>query len=378
MTSKAVTELTPLPLPEGVRSRIVEGVNGLDVHTLEAGWESPNRPALLLLHGFPELAYSWRAIMRPLAERGYHVIAPDQRGYGRTTGWSGAYDDDLFTSRMPNLARDAMGLLLRLGHDHAAHVVGHDFGASVAGWAGLLRPDIFRRITVMSAPFVSPAALPIGQPPPGDDGMAKALATLPRPRKHYQHYYATRPANADMLSAPDGLHNFLRAYFHMKSADWAGNRPYNLAGWTAESLAEMPTYYVMDHAHTMPEAVAAAMPNAAEIAQCAWLPEDDLAIYAAEFARTGFQGGLNWYRCRFIGAYARELQLYAGLPMAAPLAFIAGAQDWGVQQTPGALEAMETRGSINFRGVHLIESAGHWVQQEQPGAVLAALEIPPV
>src|SRR5262245_22747821 len=79
-------------LPAGIRSRLIPGVNGLTVHVLEAGHETPGRPAVLLLHGFPELAYSWRKVMLPLAAAGYHVIAPDQRGYGRTSGWDDAFD----------------------------------------------------------------------------------------------------------------------------------------------------------------------------------------------------------------------------------------------------------------------------------------------
>lgn len=363
--------LPPLPLPDDVQSRYVAGVNGLDMHYLEAG--DANRPLILLLHGFPELAFSWRKLMVPLAALGFHVVAPDQRGYGRTTGWSAEYNQDLFTSRMPNLVRDAMGLMARLGHDHAAHVIGHDFGASVAGWAGLLRPDVFRQVTVMSAPFVSPAPLPIGAPEPAADNIAADLLKLSRPRKHYQHYYSTKPANADMMTAPHGLHAFMRAYFHIKSADWAENAPHILSGWTADAIAKMPTYYVMDANDTMPEAVASAMPKDALISRADWLTEADLATYTAEYARTGFQGGLNWYRCRYIDAYTQELQVYAGKPMAAPLAFIAGTQDWGVRQTPGAIEAMETRGSTDFRGSHLIGSAGHWVQQEQPEAVLNIL-----
>ena len=93
-----MTELPPLEdavLPEGIRARFVEEVNGLRLHLLEAGFETPGRPLLLLLHGFPELAYSWRKIMLPLAEAGFHVVAPDQRGYGRTTGWDADYDGDL-------------------------------------------------------------------------------------------------------------------------------------------------------------------------------------------------------------------------------------------------------------------------------------------
>src|SRR5215510_2202269 len=90
-----MNELAPLPssvLPAGVRSRFVEEVNGLRMHILEAGFEAVGRPLVLLLHGFPELAYSWRKVMRPLAAAGFHVVAPDQRGYGRTTGWDRSYE----------------------------------------------------------------------------------------------------------------------------------------------------------------------------------------------------------------------------------------------------------------------------------------------
>ena len=99
-------------LPAGIRSRFVDDINGLRIHVLEAGYESSGRPALLLLHGFPELAYSWRRIMLPLADAGYHVIAPDVRGYGRTTGWSSDYDTDLTPFRRLNKVRDALGLSL--------------------------------------------------------------------------------------------------------------------------------------------------------------------------------------------------------------------------------------------------------------------------
>src|SRR5277367_2995578 len=98
-------------LPPGIRSRLVSGINGLSMHLLEAGFEVPGRPCVLLLHGFPELAYSWRKVMLPLAAAGYHVVAPDQRGYGRTTGWDGDYDGDLGSFRPLNLVRDALGLV---------------------------------------------------------------------------------------------------------------------------------------------------------------------------------------------------------------------------------------------------------------------------
>src|ERR1700760_2724820 len=151
--------LPPPPLPASIRSRYVDGINGLRMHVLEAGFETPNRPCLLLLHGFPELAFSWRKVMPALAAAGYHVIAPDQRGYGRTTGWVANYDDDLTPYRLPNLVRDALGLVSAFGYKHVDAVIGHDFGSPVAAWCALLRPDVFRSVAMMSAPFGPPPSL---------------------------------------------------------------------------------------------------------------------------------------------------------------------------------------------------------------------------
>ncbi|MGH6678967.1 MAG: alpha/beta fold hydrolase, partial [Bradyrhizobium sp.] len=109
------TSYAPVPLPASIRSRYVDGVNGLRMHVLEAGFETSNRPCVLLLHGFPELAFSWRKVMPSLAAAGYHVIAPDQRGYGRTTGWHADYDGDLTPFRLLNAVRDALALVSALG-----------------------------------------------------------------------------------------------------------------------------------------------------------------------------------------------------------------------------------------------------------------------
>ena len=115
--------LQEIPLPVGIQSRFVEAINGLRMHVLEAGFEDESRPCVLLLHGFPELAYSWRKVMVPLAAAGFHVVAPDQRGYGRTTGWYADYDGDLAPFRMLNLVRDALGLASALGHRSVAAVL---------------------------------------------------------------------------------------------------------------------------------------------------------------------------------------------------------------------------------------------------------------
>ncbi len=366
----------PLPgLPRGIRSRCVPDVNGLNVHILEAGFDQPvGQPfkgRVLLLHGFPELAYSWRKVMLPLAQAGFHIVAPDQRGYGRTTGWHGDYDGDLAPSRPLNLAQDALALVSALGWQDVNAVVGHDFGSSVAAWCALVRPDVFRSVVMMSAPFGGPPAIRPGQVAADlwGAGLHAALAYLPRPRKHYQWYYATREAEANMRDPAQGIHAFLRAYYHHKSADWPQNQPFKLAGVEAAELAKIPTYYLMDLSMGMAETVAQEMPTPAAVAACQWLPDEELAVYAAEFARTGFQGALNWYRASIDETLGAELKLFSGRTIDVPSMFIAGQSDWGIYQKPGAFEAMQHKACTHMQPCHLIAGAGHWVQQEQPGLV---------
>jgi pimeloyl-ACP methyl ester carboxylesterase len=297
--------------------------------------------------------------MLPLAEAGFHVVAPDQRGYGRSGGVDVTFGDDLHPFSLLNFVRDALGLVFALGYRSVAAVVGHDYGSPVAAWCALVRPDVFRSVVLMSAPFAGPPV----QPP--DPGIHDRLAALSPPRKHYQWYYSTPYANADMWHCPQGVHAFLRAYYHVKSADWAANTPFPLGGWTADELAKLPRYYVMDLDSSMPETVAADTPSRAS----AWLSDDELRVYGDEYARNGFQGGLQSYRVGTDPAYTAELRLFAGRTIDVPACFIAGARDWGVYQRPGSLEAMQRSACTRFAGVHLVEGAGHWVQQEQPAAV---------
>jgi pimeloyl-ACP methyl ester carboxylesterase len=371
--------MTELPLAPGIRSRLVPNINGLTMHVLEAGFEDKDRPCVLLLHGFPELAYSWRKVMLPLAAAGFHVVAPDQRGYGRTTGWDSHYDGDLASFRILNVMKDALALLHALGRRSVAAVVGHDFGSPVAAFCALARPDVFRSVALMSAPFGGPPTLPFGTadkprpPAPSRPPILDDLAALQRPRKHYHWYYSTREADNDMRNAPQGIHAFLRAYYHHKSADWKQNRPFRLAGWTAGALAQLPTYYVMNLDQDMAATVAAEMPTASEIAACRWLTEAELAVYSAEFARTGFQGGLQWYRCRTAGMPNADLEIFSGRTIDVPSCFIAGASDWGIYQKPGDFEAMQQTACTRMVGCHLVDGAGHWVQQEQPERVTELL-----
>jgi len=361
-----MTALAPLAdptLPAGVTARFIEGVNGLGMHMLECG--ERGRPCLLLLHGFPELAYSWRKVMPTLAEAGYYVIAPDQRGYGRTTGADTRYDADLAQFRPFNLVRDAVGLVHALGIRDVASIIGHDFGAMVAAYGALLRPDLFRTMILMSAPFSGPPKIASG-PASNGPSIHETLAALSRPRKHYQAYYRTREANPNMHGAGQGVHAFLRAYFHHKSGDWKANKPYRLAGWTAEELAKMPTYYIMDLLDGMDATVAKEMPGEAEIAACAWMPEAEMRVFSGEYGRTSFQGGLNWYRARVEPRFQPEMELLSGRTIDIPSCFIAGRSDWGIYQVPGAIERMQSEACTRMAAVHLVEGAGHWVQQERP------------
>ncbi len=253
MSTNSNWTLPPLPLPPGiVENQIDSDEAGLSLHTLEAGYTADNtRPLLLLVHGFPELAYSWRKVMLPLANVGYYVVAVDQRGYGRTTGWDNSPFEktDLSTFSPTTLVRDMVILVHALGYHRVKCIIGHDFGSVTASMCALMRPDLFENVVTMSHPFKGPPSLPFNtahsnktRAPAGSGGpnIHRELASLPEPRKHYKWYYSTEIANEDLCKPKQDLRLFLRAYFHLKSADWEGNKPHPLEAWTADELAQMP------------------------------------------------------------------------------------------------------------------------------------------
>ncbi|KAF8522560.1 putative hydrolase or acyltransferase of alpha/beta superfamily [Hysterangium stoloniferum] len=369
-----MSELEGLPLSPGVTSRVIKQVNGLDIHVLEACADQARdlpkkeRPLLLLLHGFPELAYSYRKIIGPLSllGSGYHVVAPDQRGYGRTSGWN---IEDIESFRMLNLVTDIVALVIALGYRKVECIVGHDSGSAVAAYCALIRPDMFMSVVMMSAPFSGPPSFS-----QSITSSAKVLAvqllTLDPPRKHYIQYYSPPSYEADknMREAPQGLLAFMRAYYHMKSADWPFNDPHPLSSWSAQELAKMPEYYIMDATKGMAETVAPCLPPH----EPSWLTNDELCIYVKEFNRTTFQGGLHWYQ--YHTTSQPELSVFAGKSIQVPALFISGRKDWGMYQSPGSLQHMVDVVCEEMRpgseGVKVVDNAGHWVQQEQPEEVV--------
>ncbi|KAF4155271.1 hypothetical protein CNMCM6936_002092 [Aspergillus lentulus] len=388
--------MASLPLPPNVSSRSVS-TSALSFHILEAGYSPDrNRPLILLLHGFPELAFSWRKILPRLAEAGYYAVAPDQRGFGRTTGWdTRSYDEvDLFTFSLTSLARDMVILVHALGYRSVRCVVGHDCGAVSAAMCALIRPDFFESVLLLSHPFNGTPSLPFNTANNPDhvhgttgsgSGMESSASNsihaelAQRNRRHYKWYYSTASASNEMSLPPGRLHEFLRGYFHLKSGSCARNYPRPLKSWTADELLQLPFYYIMPLDATMPEAIALDMKNEPEKAQQlsqAWLPDSDLDVYVAEYGRTGFQGGLNWYRVRTAadGRFTQDFDTFAGKKIEVPCAFVSGKMDWGIYQEPGAMEKM-VNGEVcsDFRFLRLIDGVGHWAPQESPDEVANAI-----
>ena len=374
-------KLPPLPLPDGLSERQVEvEATGLSMHVIEAGASSSrDRPMLLFLHGYPELAFSWRKIMPTIASAGFYCVAVDQRGYGRTIGWdtSSFHQTNMSQFTMTTMVRDLTALVNCLGYKKVRCVIGHDFGAVSAAMSALMRPDVFTAVITMSHPFKAIPELPFNtanapSPKPSKPDIQVELGKLNPPRKHYKWYNSTPPANSDWCTPAQGMHAFLRGYFHLKSADWSNNSPAKLKEWNAEELGKMPEYYIMQLNHTMPEAIDSNMKGEDASATKRWLPDADLDVYVQEWSRTGFQGGLNWYRNTTSPERSKDLQLFAGRTIDVPAKFISGKQDWGNYQEPGAIENLP-KSCTDFRGVVFVDGAGHWPQQEQPEKVVEAV-----
>ena len=305
--------------------RTVES-NGIRISLLEAG----QGPLVVLLHGFPELGYSWRHQISALAQAGFHAVAPDQRGYGLSTIPERA---DEYT--LCHLAGDIVGLVRALGERQAA-VIGHDWGAGVAWTCALLRPDIFPAVALLSVPYL--AGLWSGPPP---TFLMKQLLSVGQ--MFYQLYFQ-EPGKADREMAQDPRDFLLRIF----AGAAGGVPPEQRWRWMFN-----PSERLLD---TLPPVDR--MP--------AWLEAEDLDFFAAEFARTGFTGGLNWYRNM---DRSRELLAFlAGARISQPSAFLAGEDDAVIQMYRADYDTLEQT-MPGLTAKTLIPGAGHWVQQEKPGEV---------
>ncbi|KAL8696243.1 MAG: hypothetical protein Q9224_002897 [Gallowayella concinna] len=375
-----MTLLPPLPLSSGLHARQLDcNDTTLSYHIIEAG--NKGSPLLILLHGFPELAYSWRKIMPSLAAAGYYVVAFDQRGYGRTRGWDARpfHQVDLKTFAQTNLVRDVIVLANALGYQTVNAIIGHDFGCVPASLCALARPDMFLSVILLGHPFfgiptfafdTNPQEVEVATRKDPQPDIHEELAKLPQPKKHYRWYYSTAPASDDM-SSPTGLKDFLRGYFHLKSAD-ARNNPQPITATTAQELDKLPHYYIMPLHLGMRDTIAQSMTSEEQTNMLQrsqrWLPDSDLQVYVDEFARTAFQGGLNWYRVSTDPALQRDLDIFAGKKIEVPCLFMVGTKDWLLHQTPDTVARMK-KACKHFHGPIMVEGAGHWVQQEQPERV---------
>jgi pimeloyl-ACP methyl ester carboxylesterase len=240
-------------LPAGVKPRLVPNVNGLTVNMLEAGTQG--RPLVLLLHGFPNLGYSWRKVMPAFADAGYYVIAPDCRGYGRTVGWDRSWDADPTPFLTLNMVRDQIALVSALGYRKAELIVGHDQGQLIATYAAIVRPDMFLRLTTVSSAGGAPPSFPfagtVRKPAYTAAELDAEFAKLNPPRRDYQEYWASKQADEDMKHMSQSMSDFFRAFYYMKGGEFPGNqnltplRPMPTAREAAAENARMPEYYVM-------------------------------------------------------------------------------------------------------------------------------------
>lgn len=311
-----------------ITHRSVE-VNGLSLHLAEAG--PADGPVVLLLHGFPECWYSWRHQLTGLAEAGFHVVAPDQRGYARSDAPPAVAD---YT--VPQLVGDAIGVLDAVSATRAV-VVGHDWGAPVAWHAALWRPDRVRGVVALSVPLRPRSTI---------------RPTLALERRfgpgYYQLYFQT-PGAADAELAADPRATFRR----LLSA--TGFR----AGSTHADLSVPPGGGFLT---SMPEPDA--LPD--------WLTEADLDVYVQEYRHNGFTGGLNWYRN--IDRSWELTSAWQGAQVAVPAAFLAG--DGDVVVAGVAFERL-TEGLRtvvpDLRVARSLAGCGHWTQQERPAEVTAVI-----
>ena len=307
--------------------RMIE-TNGVTLRVLDEG----SGPAVLLLHGFPELAYSWRHQIAPLVAAGYRVIVPDQRGYGGSSRPEAITDYDI-----THLTDDLVGVLDALGEDNAV-IVGHDWGSFVASHFAQLQPGYTKALVNMSVPHL----------PRGPVSVIEGLKAVFGEDNFFYILYFQEVGPADEELSRDPRRTMTRLLCGTSVSEGASLLdPNDMAKDGRGFVDRLP-------------------PEPTELP--AWITQAEVDHYVEEFTRTGFTGGINWYR-NFHRNWELTPQL-DGVKIAVPSLFIGGALDPVVVMSPpsaGHHVLSDHRGDV------LVDGAGHWVQQEKPAEVNAPL-----
>ncbi len=307
------------------KHRFVE-TNGIKMHVAEQG----EGPTVLMCHGWPESWYSWRHQIAALADAGFHAVAPDQRGYGQTER-----PEPIEAYNVLQLAGDIVGLVNEMGAEPVV-IVGHDWGAPVAWYSALLRPDLFRAVALLSVPYL----------PRSSVRPSLALGAMAGEKNFYQLYFQ-EPGKVERELEEDA-----RRTMAMLLYSASGDAPEN-ERW--RYLFEKDERFI--ESGVLPKKLPP------------WLSEKDLDFFAGEFKRTGFRGGINWYRN--IDRNWELTPFLDGAKVLQPAIFITGDADPVLPMTGGtngAYAALDVT-MPNLRKKVLIPGAGHWIQQERPGEV---------
>jgi pimeloyl-ACP methyl ester carboxylesterase len=313
-----------MTLPAGLSFRTINA-NGMALRIAEMG----SGPLVLLCHGWPESWYSWRHQLPALAAAGFHVVAPDMRGFGGSEAPPAVESYTLL-----HHAGDMTELVRALGESQAV-IVGHDWGAPIAWTSALLRPDIFRAVAGLSVPYSPPEPLGV------TEKMRRAGV-----RGYYMLYFEREGVAEKELQAD--VERSLRMFY-----------------WSLGGEANAAKRYVA----VVPEG-GGLLDTCSDCGDAlpAWLTREDLAYYTAEYKRAGFRGGLNIYRD--VDRTAALLAPWRGRPIEVPALYIGGTLD-PVIAAPAArrtLEAMPHHLPLLWR-CELLEGCGHWTQQERPDHV---------
>ncbi|MBA0052414.1 alpha/beta hydrolase [Streptomyces sp. AJS327] len=307
-----------------LRHRTVEAPAGR-LHLVERG----TGPLVLLVHGFPESWYSWRRQLPALAAAGYRAAAIDVRGYGRSSQPS-----SIDAYRMLDLVDDTVAVVRALGEDSAV-VIGHDWGSAIASTSALLHPDTVRAVGLLSVPYAPP-----GGPRPTD-----TFAQIGGAEQEFYVSYLQDPGRAEAEIEPD-VRGWLAGFYAALSAD------------TMPARDEPDPHFVDPGGQLRDRFPTGPLP--------AWLTEDDLDVYAAEFERTGLTGALNRYRA--MDRDWEDLAPHRGAPVTQPALFIGGTLDASTAWMADAIDAYPTTLPA-LSASHLLDGCGHWVQQERPDEV---------